>query len=202
MSHAIAPNADQRTTDTRQRILDVAQDLVQRLGPNGMSYQDISAAVGIRKASIHYHFPAKEDLLVALVEQFGRNALAAVDGVIADGGSASAQMKRVIGLEEGQVRDGRKACLFAMVTAESEKPHSRPMDEVRRYVDQFVDRLAKILEAGRGDGSFDFAGDPRRTAAAVFSLMQGAMFNARLHGDEKWFAQTCRQMLKLLGAKG
>jgi len=52
---------------TRTRILDTAQDLVQRIGANAMSYQHISEAVGIRKASIHHHFPKKEDLLEALI---------------------------------------------------------------------------------------------------------------------------------------
>ncbi|WP_257998927.1 TetR/AcrR family transcriptional regulator [Fischerella thermalis] len=47
------------STDTRTQILDTAQDLIQRVGVNAMSYQDISEAVGIRKASIHYHFPSK-----------------------------------------------------------------------------------------------------------------------------------------------
>lgn len=49
--------------DTRDKILDVADDLVQRVGLNAMSYTHISDAVGIRKASIHHHFPRKEDLV-------------------------------------------------------------------------------------------------------------------------------------------
>jgi TetR/AcrR family transcriptional regulator, transcriptional repressor for nem operon len=40
-------------TDTRTLILDAAQDLIQRLGANAVSYQHLSEAVGIRKASIH-----------------------------------------------------------------------------------------------------------------------------------------------------
>ena len=45
--------------DTKETLLDHAQDLVQRVGVNAMSYNDLSKAVGIRKASIHYHFPKK-----------------------------------------------------------------------------------------------------------------------------------------------
>src|SRR5689334_9607965 len=44
--------------DTKTAIMDAAQELIQRGGANAMSYQDISEAVGIRKASIHHHFPA------------------------------------------------------------------------------------------------------------------------------------------------
>jgi len=49
-------------SDTAERILDIAQDLIQRRGFNAFSYHDIAAPMGIRKASIHYHFPSKADL--------------------------------------------------------------------------------------------------------------------------------------------
>src|SRR3712207_7018673 len=51
-----------RSEPMRDRLLDVAQELVQRVGANAMSYQDLSKALGITKASIHYHFPTKADL--------------------------------------------------------------------------------------------------------------------------------------------
>ena len=50
--------------------MDVAQDLIQRRGVNGMSFQDISDAVEIRKASIHHHFASKQDLVEALVTRY------------------------------------------------------------------------------------------------------------------------------------
>lgn len=55
--------------DTRTRILDVAEDLIQRVGLNAMSYKHISDAVGIRKASIHHHFPNKENLVDELLNR-------------------------------------------------------------------------------------------------------------------------------------
>lgn len=47
----------QPTAGTAQQILDTAQPTVQSRGYNGFSDADISAAVGIRKASIHLPFP-------------------------------------------------------------------------------------------------------------------------------------------------
>ena len=51
------------TGDTKGKILDVAQDLIQRFGLNAMSFQHLSDAVGIKKSSVHHHFPSK-DLMV------------------------------------------------------------------------------------------------------------------------------------------
>ncbi len=50
-------------TDARMALLDCAQDLIQCVGVNPMSYNDLSREVGIRKASIHYRFLKKEDLI-------------------------------------------------------------------------------------------------------------------------------------------
>ena len=56
--------------DTKTAILDAAQELIQRRGVNAMSYQHISEAIGIRKASIHHHFPTKDALLDALIQRY------------------------------------------------------------------------------------------------------------------------------------
>ena len=106
--------------DTKTRILDAAQDLIQRLGANGMSYQHISDAVGIRKASIHYHFPAKEDLIEALLDRYHDYFLKLVDQIIATEDSAKQRMKQYVALFEATLLTGKKdkACLFGMLGAE------------------------------------------------------------------------------------
>ena len=56
--------------DTSERILDAAQAMAQKRGYNGVSYRDISQVVGVRTASIHYHFASKEILFTALAERY------------------------------------------------------------------------------------------------------------------------------------
>ena len=57
-------------TDTKTAIMDAAQELIQRGGVNAMSYQHISDAIGIRKASIHHHFPTKDSLIEAVLQRY------------------------------------------------------------------------------------------------------------------------------------
>ena len=57
-------------TDTRERLLEVAGDLVQQRGYNAVSYRDLAAAVEIKTASIHYYFPAKADLVQELMRRY------------------------------------------------------------------------------------------------------------------------------------
>ena len=106
--------------DTRTRILDAAQDLIQRTGSNAMSYQHISDAVGIRKASIHYHFPTKENLLEELLRRYTGHFLEVVDEIFVAPVDAPTKLRRYVGLFEETLREGKrdKACACAMLGAE------------------------------------------------------------------------------------
>jgi len=55
------------TNSAAEEILDLAETLIQTRGYSAFSYQDIADSLGIRKASIHYHFPSKTDLGIAVV---------------------------------------------------------------------------------------------------------------------------------------
>ena len=55
---------------TREQLLAAAADLLQRVGYASFSFRDLADAVGIRAASVHYHFPTKADLGLALVDWF------------------------------------------------------------------------------------------------------------------------------------
>ena len=63
---------DRRTNgvDTPERILDVAERLVQTRGFNGFSYADIAAELEITKPALHYHFANKAELGRALVVRY------------------------------------------------------------------------------------------------------------------------------------
>jgi TetR/AcrR family transcriptional regulator, cholesterol catabolism regulator len=52
----------------RERILDKAERLFRTSGYNGVSMRDIALDVGIKQASLYYHFPGKEQLFVAVTE--------------------------------------------------------------------------------------------------------------------------------------
>ena len=49
-------------TDTKQTILEAARRVVQSRGYNALSFRELAKEVGIKSASIHYHFPTKGDL--------------------------------------------------------------------------------------------------------------------------------------------
>src|SRR5262245_36840707 len=107
-------------SQTRTLLLDAAQALVQRVGANAMSYQDLSQTVGIRKASIHHHFPTKSDLLVALIARYAGQFLVVLNDIRASKATGRAKLTRYGRVFETTVKDsgGERACPCGMLGAE------------------------------------------------------------------------------------
>lgn len=49
--------------DTRESLIKSAEYMLRSKGYAAFSYADLEKAVGIRKASIHHHFPKKKILV-------------------------------------------------------------------------------------------------------------------------------------------
>ena len=65
--------------DRANTILDIAERRMRQTGYNAVSYRDIASEIGIKSASLHYHFPKKEDLGIALVERYSKNFFSALN---------------------------------------------------------------------------------------------------------------------------
>jgi TetR/AcrR family transcriptional regulator len=58
-----------RPTDTRDRVLQVAQTLFAERGYRGTSLRDIAKRIGIKAPSLLHHFPSKQQLYLAVLDR-------------------------------------------------------------------------------------------------------------------------------------
>ena len=58
-----------RSAQTRNRVLEVATELMASRGYSGTTISAISKASGVMPASIYWHFESKEGLLAAVIER-------------------------------------------------------------------------------------------------------------------------------------
>ena len=56
--------------DTKSKIMDVAEAFISQGGYGAFSFRDIADSVGIKSASVHYHFPTKGDLVAAVMARY------------------------------------------------------------------------------------------------------------------------------------
>jgi TetR/AcrR family transcriptional regulator, transcriptional repressor for nem operon len=188
--------------DTKTKILDAAQALVQSIGANAMSYQDISAMVGIRKASIHHHFPTKEALLEALIERYNRCFFGVLDEIQGSRKNGASKLREYMTLFEATLTESQqqKACPMGMLGAEVRTLGEAAAAGVERFFRENDKRLAVILEEGRKDGSLHFDGEAKSMASMIVGLAEGATLVARGRDDAKYFRTVSGQLMKLLGA--
>ena len=194
------PSVRDAQPDTATRILDVAERLVQTSGFNGFSYADISAELGITKASLHHHFATKAELGRALIERYSEAFSAALKLVDQRGGDAAAKLERYVKLYEEVVREER-LCLCGMLAAEYSTLPEPLQKEIRRFFDANETWLAGVIDQGRRARIFHSRGSAREVARMLLSALEGAMLVARPYSDVARFASAARQVLTGLAAK-
>jgi len=161
-------------TDTSTLILDAAQDLVQTRGFNAFSYADISEVVGIRKASIHYHFPTKAQLGKSLVERYNAEFSRALAQIRESNASAVDRLVALVALYANTLGES-KLCLCSMLGAGIFATPSDLHDGVKSF---FADTTAWIAEVIREDVSLA-SDDPDAAARALLAELTGLQLVAR-----------------------
>ena len=184
--------------DTRDLILDVAQELLQTRGFNAFSYQDIADRVGIRKASIHYHFPGKEELGVALVDRFRRDGRAWASSLAARGATPKEKLEALFAYYRDTVLPTRKICAYGIFSAEYNALPGGMRESIKKFHGAHLRWLTAVLTAGREEGIFHAGGSAEDQALLVASALQGAVQIARTGEDPKRYEATVEQLRRLL----
>lgn len=183
------------------RILDCAQALIAAGGYNGFSYADISAQVGITKASIHHHFPKKSDLVLTLVRRYRAAGAEGMAALAANGMGPRACLEAYIGWWAACIRDGTMPiCICAMLAAETPALPADVAEEVRLHFTGLSAWLEGVLAKGASSRAFRLHGDPAAEAQALMATVHGAMISARAYGDPAIFNTVAGPLVERLAA--
>jgi TetR/AcrR family transcriptional regulator, transcriptional repressor for nem operon len=182
------------SADTSQRILDIAERLVQTRGFNGFSYADIAEALDVTKASLHYHFPSKADLGKRLIERYEEAFLAALKTIDATGAAARDKLKRYARIYADVLRDNRM-CLCGMLASDYATLPKPMKEEVKHFFDENEQWLAVVLDHGRKAGNLQFKGSALELARIIVGSLEGAMMLARSYGDASRFDAAAERLI-------
>ena len=169
-------------TDTRSKIVEVAQQLLLERGYNGFSYQDISKPLGVKNAAIHYHFPTKEDLGVALINDFREVLRARTTDFMQSGGNPVNQLEGYIGFILDSFQRDQTICPMGILAVDLYTLPEKMRIHAQLLVHEMIRWLTRVLDAGRDAGLFFFNGPAVDKAVVVKSVLQGAAQLARLNG--------------------
>ena len=185
---------------TRESILDAARELVQVRGYHAFSYRDLSQRVGIKTASIHYHFPSKSDLGLVLMAEYRANFRSTLDEIRRGRGGAPQRLWGFVELFRDTFTDGDRLCLCGSLAADLMTLPESIRTEVRGFFEDSEGWLMEVLREGVGAGELELDGSVGIVAETFLAALEGAMLGARAFGASARSERAGRWLLDTLAA--
>jgi TetR/AcrR family transcriptional repressor of nem operon len=173
-------------SDTAERILNVAERLVQTQGFNGFSYANVAQELGVTKASLHYHFPTKADLGRRLIERYTGVFEATLARIDATATSAGAKLRAYVDIY-ATVLLANRMCLCGMLAADYVTLPEPMRAAVTRFFELNERWLAAVLNEGRTAGELRFTGSSVEVARLLVGSLEGGMLMARSFSEPARF---------------
>jgi TetR/AcrR family transcriptional repressor of nem operon len=185
-----------------EKILTTANSLMVERGYSAFSYADIAELVGIRKASIHHHFPTKAGLAVAVLRAHRQRVIEATASIDAGIENPLARIQAYVQYWEGCIRDQTMPfCVAALLGAEMPSLPQEVQAEVRLHFQSLWDWLERTVKAGVRMRVIRIDSSAATEAQSLMALVHGAMLSARALGDCEIFKQVSQAAIERISAK-
>ena len=168
---------------TRQKIIEQAAPLFNRLGYAGCSMQDIMAATGLEKGGLYRHFSSKEELAEeAFCYSLARVTEARWGGIDQVEGSVEKLrflIRRFVDIHS--IFPGGCPVMNTAIDADDGNPALRKL--VQKAVQEWKAKICRIVKAGIERGEIRGDVDPRGIANIMIAALEGALMISRLEGN-------------------
>ncbi|MED1951987.1 TetR family transcriptional regulator [Brevibacillus centrosporus] len=152
---------------TKEMILDAAEQVLRRFGPDKTSVVDIAKVLQVSHGTLYRHFPSKAALREAVTQRWLQGCISAPLEEIASEtqGSATERLHRWL----TTLRNSKKeyfttdAEMFAMYASETEGS----VEMVKAHAEHLVQQIARIVEQGIQAKELK-PGNPETIARAIF----------------------------------
>jgi TetR/AcrR family transcriptional repressor of nem operon len=166
-------------TNNREAILEAAKKAAQAHGYSGLNFRDLAESVGIKSASIHYHFPGKADLGAAVAKRYWEDSAAKLDAMLEAFPDPLECLRQYPNTFRQSLESDNRMCLCSYMAAEYDDLPDGVKTEVQAFADVNVAWLAKVLAATGKLSARESAGRAR----AIYAAIAGAQLVARSRSD-------------------
>ncbi|MER5710942.1 TetR/AcrR family transcriptional regulator [Streptomyces sp. NPDC042898] len=183
----------QKGAETRDRLLDATQELVETAGYFGTGLNQVIAVSGAPRGSLYFHFPGGKDQLVGESVRRAGQAIGDALGESADTDTSPAEFVEGVlrHLGDRLAESGwRKGCPVATVALETAAVND-PLQEVCSEVYSSWEAALRARLASRPDAD--------DLAVTVLALVEGALLLARAHRSRDPLERVARRIHTLLG---
>lgn len=195
-----------RTSDAKEKLLDVAFQLIWDNSYGGVSVDQICARANVNKGSFYYYFGSKADLAIAAYDDHWKQKQPEMDRIF------SAQVPPLERLtkwcEHAYCFQKQKSdkyghvcgCPYASIGVEV----ATQDDRIRAKVEELMTRSMRYIEAAIADGQREGVippGDAKQLTQQVFSFLLGAVLRAKIQNDVEVLRNLAPTVMAILGVK-
>lgn len=187
----------EKLIDTRTAILNIAKVLMKQVGYNAFSYSDIAKQLNIKNAAVHYHFPAKEDLLAAIIETYIDEY--AIMGKQLAASNLKADQKLGLFIERyAFLIENNSICIIGSIASHYNTMPESVKEKTQKLVQLVLNMVAHTLEEGRDKGELVFSETPKVKSLLMMTNLAAGVQLARITGENvfKDIAQSIIQTIK------
>lgn len=165
--------------NTKSALLDSAEHAIRARGYDGFSYADLAVDVGIRKASIHHHFPTKADLALALIARYSENFFSKLDQIAELHSTGGARLAAYVSACRDAIDSGKKLCLCVAFCTGRDGLSPEVLAKLDTFHLTVIAWLSSVFAAGEADNSITAVVNYDLEAHACLAQMEGAQLIAR-----------------------
>ncbi len=173
--------------DTKTALLDSAERAARTRGFDGFSYADLAQEVGIRKASIHHHFPTKAALSAAIMKRYTQAFAKACQSIDAECATGGPRLAALINRYRAALEGGQSLCLCVSFSTSRNSLPAEVIREIVGFRQMMLAWITATYHLGGSDRSIAMVHDPAQEAAATLAMLEGAQLRARAEEDPAHF---------------
>lgn len=167
-------------------------------GYNGFSFRDIASEVGVKSSSIHYYYPGKTDLAVAVATQYRSVFMELTDQLVVSHKTASAILEAYAGVFETTLKQENRLCLCGMLASEINSVEPELHSVISAFFNDQHEVLSTIISEGQSKGEFLSDLDATSFAKTYLATLEGAMMLARVNKRPSDIRLAAKQMVALI----
>lgn len=176
-----------RTTDTKEEILRIGKQFIQYYGYNAFSYADIARELKIKNAAVHYHFRGKEDLLMALIENYIQNYQLLAQQLEGSKLKAAGKINKFIERYTG-LCDSDSICIIGSIASDYNTLPESVKARISELIEMVLGMVEQTLAEGKKRGELHFEESARTRALLIMTNLAAGVQLARISGKADYEA--------------
>ncbi len=174
-----------RNTDTKEEILRIGKQFIQFYGYNAFSYADIARELNVKNAAVHYHFRGKEDLLLALVDNYIENYTALARQLQHSTLTAIGKLDKFIE-PYTTLCETESICIIGSIASDYKTLPESVKEKISSLIELVMGLVEQTLRDGKKKGELHFKETPRTQALLIMTNLAAGVQLARISGKKDY----------------